>query len=277
MKRLFLTSSTLLLAMNVAAAEMPPPKVLQISREQVKPGKSGAVHEKIEAGWPRAMAKVNSNAYYIGMTSVTGPSEAWFVTGWPSFAAFEKDVEMTEKNPAYKAELDGLSMQDGELLSSVTSVMASYNEELSYRPAMDIAKMRYFSITTYRVNPGRAQEFVGYRRLIKEAHEKAKIDEHFAVYQVNSGGFTGTYLLFAPMKTMAELDSDVHGKPYQEALGDAGNARVRELAKDAVLNSFVQFFAFNPKMSYLSKEMVAGDPDFWTPKPTPAAKPEAKK
>jgi hypothetical protein len=31
-------------------------KVLQIFREQVKPGK-GAAHETVEAGWPKAFAK----------------------------------------------------------------------------------------------------------------------------------------------------------------------------------------------------------------------------
>jgi hypothetical protein len=34
-------------------------------------------------------------------------------------------------------------------------------------------------------------------------------------------------------------------------------------------------FAIDPKMSYVSKEFAAGDPEFWTPKPvkkTPAAK-----
>ena len=32
----------------------------------------------------------------------------------------------------------------------------------------------------------------------------------------------------------------------------------------------------NPKMSYVSKEFAAGDPDFWTPKLARAARPASK-
>jgi hypothetical protein len=31
-------------------------------------------------------------------------------------------------------------------------------------------------------------------------------------------------------------------------------------------------FAFNPRMSYVSKDFAAGDPDFWIPKLKPPAK-----
>ena len=49
---------SLLIAQSSIAQEMAPPKMLQIIREQVKPGKTSA-HEKVEMGWPRAYAKAN--------------------------------------------------------------------------------------------------------------------------------------------------------------------------------------------------------------------------
>ena len=43
-------------AQDTTGAGHPPPKILQIFIESVKPGKGGA-HEKIEVGWPQAFAK----------------------------------------------------------------------------------------------------------------------------------------------------------------------------------------------------------------------------
>src|SRR5713226_7208291 len=77
---LFVAACLLLSATSLALAQEQapsgPPKVLQIFREEVKPGKAPA-HEKVEAGWPRAFANASSPTHYIAMVSVTGPSEAW--------------------------------------------------------------------------------------------------------------------------------------------------------------------------------------------------------
>jgi hypothetical protein len=115
--------------------------------------------------------------------------------------------------------------------------------------------------------------------MAKDAHEKAKVDEPFAIYQVVSGAPAGTFLGFFPMKSMAELDTDAerHGKAYQDAVGEEGRARNSRLQQEALLSSNSQVFAFSSKMSYVSKEFAANDPDFWTPKPPPAKAPEPKK
>jgi hypothetical protein len=256
----------------------PPPKVLQIVHEQVKQGKSAA-HEKVEVGWPRAFARVSFPDHYIAMTSVTGPGEAWFINAYDSFAAFEKSGDAIEKNAALKAELDALAAQDGELLTGGSSILAVHRDELSYRPNVDMSKMRFFSVTTTHVNPGRGQDFAAFRKVVNEAHAKANMDEHWAVYEVVSGASSGTYLIFQPLKSMADFDAyaQMHGKAYQEALGEENRGRIRDLQGGAVQSSSSQVFAFSPKMSYVSKEFASGDPDYWTPKPAAAAKVPAMK
>jgi hypothetical protein len=69
----------------------------------------------------------------------------------------------------------------------------------------------------------------------------------------------------------------MHGKAYQEALGEENRGRIRDLQGGAVQSSSSQVFAFSPKMSYVSKEFASGDPDYWTPKPAAAAKVPAMK
>lgn len=46
------------------AQETPPPKVLSILREFVKPGKSGAVHERSESAFVQAMTRAKWPTHY---------------------------------------------------------------------------------------------------------------------------------------------------------------------------------------------------------------------
>ena len=82
-----------------------PPKVLSVMREWVKPGKSGAPHEKTEALFVQAFARAKWPTQYIGMESLSGKSRALFLTGYDSFAAWEKDTMAAAKNATLSAAL----------------------------------------------------------------------------------------------------------------------------------------------------------------------------
>jgi hypothetical protein len=262
----------------LAQTPMPPgpPKVLQIFREEVKPGK-GPAHQKWETGWPKAFAKANWPTNYLAMTSVTGPSEAWFLTGYESFAAWQKDRENMDKSPL-KSEDERLTQGDGEFLSGHRSIVAAHREDLSSKTAVSIPKMRYFRVITFRIRPGHDSDFVDASKIIKAAYEKANVDLPWAVYQVSSGMLTPTYLVFLPMKSLDEIDSAMaRFKTIQEAEGEENQKKLLKLASDGYLTTDSNIFAFEPKMSYPSKEFTAADPEFWAPKPKPAAKKEAAK
>ncbi len=90
-----------------AAQEMQgPPKVLQITREFVKPGKTGAIHDKSESKFVAAMAAAKWPTHYIALNSLSGKSRALFLTGYPSFDAWDKDNKAIMKNTTLSAELD---------------------------------------------------------------------------------------------------------------------------------------------------------------------------
>lgn len=271
---LCLASAPAVAAAQEAASSHGPPKVLQIFVESVKPGK-GAAHEKVEIGWPAAFRKTKWPTHYLAVTSMTGPGEAWFLTGYESYAAFETDLRNVEKTPTLSRELERLSQVDGELLSGTRGILALYRPDLSYRPDIDIAQMRYFALIIITLKPGYDSAFADVRKLANAGHEKANLDEHWAMFQVTSGMAGNTYLLFIPMKSLQEADQaqENHGKPYQDALGEAGRQQLREFARAGQTASETKLFAFSPKMSYPSDEWVARDPQFWTPKPVTAAKP----
>jgi len=275
MKKNLVAVLVVLLMLSVAgpalAQEAAPSKVIQIYREEVKPGK-GAAHEKVEVGWPRAFAKANSPTHYLAMTSVSGPTEAWFITGYPSLAAWEKDTQSIESNAALSAETQRLSAQDGELLSNARSIVAIYQADMSYRANdINLGQMRYFYVTTVRVRPGTGYGEIN--KIARAAHDKANVPEHWAVFEVTYGMPSGTWLIFQPLKSLAEVDAftQTHGQAYRDAIGEDGAKKLRELSSAAVITSETNIFAFAPKMSYVSEKTIAADPSFWAPKPKPAA------
>ena len=136
---------------SIAAAQQTAsmPKVLQITREFIKPYKSGAAHDKTESAFITAMTKAKFPAYYLGLDSLSGKSRALFLTGYDSFADWEKDNTLVDKNPALAAELERASIADGELLDEVDSGVFVYSEDLSYRPHADISHARYMDCLLY--------------------------------------------------------------------------------------------------------------------------------
>ncbi len=255
-------------AARVTAQEPPPPpKILQIYREEVKPGK-GPAHAKVEAGWPAAFAKANWPSHYLALTSLTGPSEAWFVSGWDSMAAWEKDTKALEGNMALSAELDALQEKDGELLSGGSGLLLTYREDLSNMPGVDLSKMRYFRIITFRIRPGHENDFMSAVKIVKDAYRKANISLPWAVFQVTAGMPGPTFTVWIPMTSLAELDATMKAaKAIQDAEGEEGQKALAKAAADGYTFTTQNIYAFSPKMSYPPKEWVAKDPGFWAPKP----------
>lgn len=281
--------STMLFAVGVCLAGaalghaqetmMSPPKVLVIGREVVKPGKA-AEHINWEAGWPRAFAKANWPVNYLALSSLTGETRALFLTGYPSMEAWEKDTLAQQKDTELTAEVDRLNTKDGDYLTGSAQAVAVYKPDLSYHPEVPVAGTRYFRITSVHVKPGHDDHFTDIRKLVKAAHEKANLSDHYALYQVVMGTPGGTYLIIAPLKSATELDQfeTIHGQAYKDALGDEGRKQVAEFASQGLEGTESQLFAFSPKMSYVSQDWIAADSDFWTPKPIVAsAKKESKK
>jgi hypothetical protein len=255
------------------------PKVLQITREYTKPGKSGMVHEKTESAFVQAMARAKWPTHYLAMTSLSGKSCALFVTPYASFEAWEKDNLATEKNTTLSAALDRAAMADGELLDSEDAGVFLFRDDLSLRPMADLSHMRYLEIFAYHVRPGHIREWTEATKMVKAAYEKAVPDAHWGMYRQVYGGEGYTYLMLAALKTLAEVDRyPQESAQFQAAMGEDGMKKLSELSAAAIESFSRQLFAFNPRMSYVPDEWIKADPEFWKPKPVaaPAAKPAAE-
>ena len=250
-----------------------PPNLLAIYREEVRPGK-GAAHTANEQAWAAAFTKGQAPIQWLAMTTLAGPSEAWFLSAYDSYAAFEKVEKAMEGSAALSAEQDKFSSQESDLLSRTSAIIARYQPAMSYQPKVSIAQMRYMQIDVVQLKPGHGGDYTEAWRSIVAAHEKAKLNEHWAVYAVQGGMPTGTFLFIYPLKSLEHLDGvpAMHtGNEYRDAVGESGRARQNQLTRDGVEMQQTFLFAFQPRMSLLSKEFIDQDSAFWTPKPAAVA------
>jgi hypothetical protein len=253
-----------------------PPALLEITREEVRPGKNAA-HAGNEAAWAAAYAKAGSPVHWLGMATVTGPNEAWFLSRHESFADFEKADASTDAAPALAAERDQLAATDGDLVSRTSTLLLRYREALSYQPEVRLPDMRYMTVDVVRVKHGKVAAFADGWRMIAAAHKTASMDEHWAVYQVVSGMPDTTFMFLYPRKSLAEIDASgpMHrADAYRNAVGDGGRRQMADVQENAIEMSQTLHFRLRPEMSTLPKEWAEAD-SYWTP-PVPAPMPAKK-
>ena len=253
------------------------PKVLQITREYTKPGKSGMVHERTESAFVQAMTRAKWPTHYLGMTSLSGKQRALFFTQYESFEAWEKDNMAVAKNRALSEALDRAGEADGQLLDEMDQGVFVFRPEMSLRPMADISHMRYLEISSFHVRPGHGVEWSEVVKMVKAGYEKGVPTSHWGMYEQVYGGEGGTYLVLTARKTLAEVDrAEEESKEFEAAMGEGAMKRLDQLFGSCVDTSQTQLFAFNPRMSYVEDEWIKADPEFWKPKAAPAAKPAAE-
>jgi hypothetical protein len=261
-----------------AQEKMSVPKVLQIQREFLKPGKAGAIHETKESAFIDAMARAKWPTHYIGMTSLSGKSRALFFTSYDSFDAWEKDGAAVQKNAALSSALDRAYAADGELQDSTDTGVFLFQEDMSLRPRPDLGAARFMEISSYHVRPGHNKEWAEAVKLVKAGYEKGVPESHWGMFAQLYGGDGGTYLVLTSHKSLAEIDRGLlDDKQFAAAMGEDGMKKLSELVAACVESSQHQLFAFNPRMSYVSDEWIKSSPDFWDVKPVAKAAAAPKK
>ncbi len=251
------------------------PKVLQITREFVKPGKAGMAHDKAEALFVDAMSRAKWPTHYIALTSLSGKPRGLYLTSYESFEAWQKDSNATSKNASLSAALDRAAMADGELLESTDQAVFYFHEEMSQHPRADLSQMRYMELTLFHVRPGKEKQWSEVVKMAKAGYEKGVPEAHWGMFEELYGADGGTFLLLSSHKSLAEIDRGLlQSKQFTTAMGDDGMKKLDELYAECCEPAQQQLFAFNPHQSYVQDEWIKADPDFWN-SAKPAAKPMA--
>ncbi len=266
--RLAVVVSALAVPAILAAQAPAPPKVIVVGRELVKPGK-GAAHTKLESAWSRALEAAKSPTTFIAMTTMSGANEAWFLFPYASMADMQKLNAAGDASATLTAITDRYAAQESDLLANMFTMIANYRDDLSYNDGTPLPSLRYMSVQRVSVKIGHNDEFVEARKIIKAAHEKAKVAHGYAIYEVTAGAPAGTFLVFSGRKSLAELDADPHGPAYVTALGGPdGQKKLNAMTMSYENSADATLFQLNAAMSSPGKAWIDADP-FWKPKVAP--------
>jgi len=282
---LFAMVMILLSAFSQVFAQPAPPNALLIVREEIKPGMMG-VHNRHSAEFASTFSELKTPNYRIAMVPVAGnENEVLYITALDSFAELEQvnratDSKLEGATGMTRAKLDRLDKEGPVLHAGMRDMLAIFRPELSFNPGVNIAQMRYFSVTTTRVKPGYDAQYVDYiQKILNVARRdpKAKANDlHLAVFQIISGAQAGMYLTFRPMKSLAEMDDPI-ARRVQAGMTDDQRKDADKALRETVMSGESSVYAFAPRMSYVEKDMAAADPAFWNPKPMMATEPKPKK
>jgi hypothetical protein len=270
-RRTILAAPLALLTFSVAGAQqtMSPPPFLQIFQEEIKPGRAG-LHPAAEAGWPRAFAKAKIDNHYIAMTTMYGPTEAWFCAGVRSIAEIEEQNQAIEKAPGLSKELSRLSLADAPNMASQRSVLARYRPDISNAPDINPAEMRVWEVVIFTVRPGHEGDFAQGGKLYQSLVQKAQATVPWATYEVMSGMPGPVYLVFVPHKSLSEIDPNTGTMAQVEKAMDEPTMKKFAAVSEGFNSVETRIFAVSPEMSYPPPEWVSQDREFWGRKPANA-------
>lgn len=261
---LSLTGTVTAIAQNQASNVTPPPKVLEVIVEYLRPGQSGTPHQKTEAAFAQAMRDAKWQQHYLGTDALTGRSRAVFFIGYDSFADWEKDTQATMKNASLSGALDQATVADGALLQDIQTSVYRWRDDLSLRPGADLPHTRYFDVTIFRVKPGHEKDWDTVVKMYRDGYEKIP-DSHWDMFEKMYGtDSAGTFVLITPMKSLTEVDEGMaNDKKLADAVGPEQMQKMQSLAFATADVVESHLLAINPKMSYVGDDIEKGDPSFW--------------
>ncbi len=254
-------------ALLAQGGPMAPPPLMLFVHEAVKPGR-GAAHEATESAWSRVLTQGRATDHYLGLSSLTGPSEALFIMGYGSYADWEAKQGELDRNPALKQAVEKAAQEDGEQLNGTRSVLGTLRPDLGYGPPVEIGKMRYLRVRTFRIKQGQEKAFEAGVKAALAAYGKSHYPASFAFYEAAAGAWLPTYIVLRPLKSLGEMDAfEAADNAFMEALGEEGQKAMQKVFTDTVAGVENQLYAFNPRLSFPAPAVLASDPAFWAPKP----------
>ncbi len=245
------------------AGPTPPPPIIQRFREMVKIGRADA-HEANERAWAGAYAKTKLPYYSIALTSMSGPTDAWWLSAWQSFKQLDEMNAALAKNKEFQAANNQYSAKDAEYVSDGVGSIWALRQDLSYRDTVDWSKMHAYEMIAIRARPGHDGDFKQIALKIRATHQAAGTGAHWAMYQGMMGVPDGTYLVIIPLKSVADIDAGMkEDAQFAKTLGEAGGKELDKLSSDGIISVETNLYAVSARMSYVSDDWRMSDADFW--------------
>jgi hypothetical protein len=234
------------------AAQDPPSPIVYIDREQVKPGRLAQVVQ-MEEGAARFCATARCPNPYLALSSITGPTEIWWINGFDSADTMERVWRDYAANEQISRELNRVAADKADFVFPAQNIIARYRDDLSSSSSTTFAYSRFISISQIQIRPGQLSGFEKIRMAIRSIHQRSGRTQW--VYQVSSGAQEWTFFVMTPARTMQELH-------LFEADGER-NPGTADLLRDTIVSSETRLYAVTPSLSMPAQSWIDADPEFW--------------
>ena len=271
---LALTASATLGAQTPAAAPdkmaaMPkPPNILLIETDNIK-AYNTTPYDKVAEEYVTAARKANLPGIVIAMEAMSGATRAQYLFAYDSFADMQKQNDDMMKNASVTATFAHLDSLEAQYTTEVHQTIWHYRDDLSNNTPADIAHCTYWETIVFHIKPGHDSQFEALIKTVQATYAKIGANISWATFESEMGA-TDTYNIIVPMKSLKDEDDALaRDKTFAAALGADGQNQMDKVASESYLSVEDTLWQVNPKTSYVPKEMIAANPDFWAPKAAP--------
>jgi hypothetical protein len=249
------------------ASNAGPPKFLNMTHQELKPGKIGA-YEELETSIARIYNREAIPVFWVELESITGPAEVLYLNSFDT--SEEMATAMSALSAGLAAHPELAQMQDRliqENITNATTVLGVRRDDMGYRAnTIDFSKMHALRLSTVFAHPGYERAFMETEWSMSEASEKVHAQAAWAVYEVVGGLPEPAFVIVTPMQSLQEVDDIFKtSQALRQTEGGALQQHLQELARVAFGTSDTRLFSVGQKMSHVSKKFAAGDADFWAP------------
>ncbi len=129
-----------------------------------------------------------------------------------------------------------------------------------------VGEAQWLRTTAVRVRPGRLAEYEAQLKENKAAFDNAKVT---TLISQSAAGQQGTVFYFTTLG--ASLSAFDKVPPTREVLGEEGYKKYTKLLSEVILSSETTINHLMPELSNAPEPVMSAAPDFWRPKPKPAA------
>jgi hypothetical protein len=209
-----------------------PQEILEIYREFAKPG-TEAANRAIEDKAAEMCIRLGCPHPYLGIESLTGPKEIWFLNSFASEAEIKHVRNAYEKNAALMAAMNEMVSERKPLSSAEPiNVFTRYRPDLSHGTRWSLGEGRFLVISLVSSNS------------LDDANNHGTVFQSFAS--------TGSTTLIG-----ATTDESV----WFAIRAAHTREQAEDMARAAGARTFI--FAIRPEWSMPAKEWIAADPEFW--------------
>lgn len=153
-----------------------------------------------------------------------------------------------------QADIEEFNKVIGEYVQSLVSRYYELLPKLS-KPPDSPAPSKFAEIITFKVRPGKGDDFRSAMARTNEAIEKTKWPVHYLWYVLANGGHAGTYVLVIPHANWADFEEKPGMKPFPEMLRDAfGPAEAESITKrfdSSIESETTEVVQFRADLSYM--------------------------